>query len=133
MKASLGMAAGAAGSVVGTPAELALIRMTGDGRLPLKQRRNYKNVFDALFRVVKEEGVLSLWRGCAPTVMRAMVVNAAQLATYSQAKQLLLESKYVREGRLLVMKKYLEDDFLNCLYCKILICLLVVSHILLYV
>ncbi|EPB78779.1 hypothetical protein ANCCEY_02169 [Ancylostoma ceylanicum] len=105
MKASLGMTAGAVGSVVGTPAELALIRMTGDGRLPPEQRRNYKNVFDALIRVVKEEGVLTLWRltfdfvkGCAPTVMRAMVVNAAQLATYSQAKQALLQTGYVHDG-----------------------------------
>lgn len=32
----------------------------------------------------------SLPQGCGPTVVRAMVVNAAQLATYSQAKQLLL-------------------------------------------
>ncbi|KAK6731113.1 hypothetical protein RB195_007528 [Necator americanus] len=98
MKASLGMTAGAIGSVVGTPAELALIRMTGDGRLPPEQRRNYKNVFDALIRVVKEEGVLTLWRGCAPTVVRAMVVNAAQLATYSQSKQALLETGYVHDG-----------------------------------
>ncbi len=29
-------------------------------------------------------------QGCGPTVVRAMVVNAAQLATYSQAKQFLL-------------------------------------------
>ena len=29
-------------------------------------------------------------QGCGPTVTRAVVVNAAQLATYSQAKQNLL-------------------------------------------
>ena len=29
-------------------------------------------------------------QGCGPTMVRAMVVNAAQLGTYSQAKQLLL-------------------------------------------
>ncbi|CAJ0951456.1 unnamed protein product, partial [Mesorhabditis belari] len=97
-KAGIGMAAGAVGSFVGTPAELALIRMTSDGRLPVEQRRNYKSVFDALFRTVKEEGVLTLWRGCGPTVMRAMVVNAAQLATYSQAKQAFLDSGYVQDG-----------------------------------
>lgn len=31
-------------------------------------------------------------QGCSPTVVRAMVVNAAQLATYSQAKQYLLST-----------------------------------------
>ncbi|CAD6193994.1 unnamed protein product [Caenorhabditis auriculariae] len=98
MKASLGMAAGAIGSFVGTPAELALIRMTSDGRLPPEQRRNYKSVVDALSRTVREEGVLTLWRGCTPTVLRAMVVNAAQLATYSQAKQALLGIGYVHDG-----------------------------------
>ncbi|KAK6042109.1 hypothetical protein COOONC_20384 [Cooperia oncophora] len=98
MKATLGMGAGACGALVGTPAELALIRMTGDGHLPPEQRRNYKNVFDALIRVVKEEGVLVLFRGCTPTVLRAMVVNAAQLATYSQAKQMILSTGKIHDG-----------------------------------
>lgn len=64
--------------------------MTSDGRLPLAERRNYKNVLDALIRMTREEGVLTLWRGAIPTMGRAMVVNAAQLASYSQAKQMLM-------------------------------------------
>ena len=43
-------------------------------------------MFDALSRVVREEGVLNLWRGSTPTVVRAMVVNMAHLATYDEAK-----------------------------------------------
>ena len=66
--------------------------MTSDGNLPADQRRNYKNVFDALFRIFREEGILTLWRGAIPTMGRAMVVNAAQLASYSQAKQLLVQT-----------------------------------------
>ncbi|KAF7418679.1 hypothetical protein HZH68_001332 [Vespula germanica] len=98
VKAALGMIAGCIGSFVGTPAELTLIRMTADGRLPPDQRRNYKNVFDALFRIVKEEGLFTLWRGAVPTMGRAMVVNAAQLASYSQAKQMLLETGRFKEN-----------------------------------
>ena len=64
--------------------------MTSDGNLPADQRRNYKSVFDALFRIVREEGLFTLWRGAIPTMGRAMVVNAAQLASYSQAKQGIL-------------------------------------------
>lgn len=97
-KAGLGMVAGAVGAFVGTPAEISLIRMTSDGRLPPSERRGYKNVFDALFRITKEEGVLTLWRGCVPTIGRAMVVNAAQLASYSQAKQLLLSTVYFSDN-----------------------------------
>ena len=100
-KAALGMGAGVAGAFVGTPAEVALIRMTSDGRLPLAERRNYKNVFDALIRIIREEGVLALWRGVGPTMGRAMVVNAAQLASYSQAKQFLLSTGHFQENILL--------------------------------
>ena len=97
-KAVIGMTAGAVGAFIGTPAEVSLIRMTSDGRLPLAERRGYKNVFDALIRITREEGVLTLWRGCIPTIGRAMVVNAAQLASYSQAKQLLLSTSYFRDN-----------------------------------
>ncbi|XP_048482117.1 mitochondrial 2-oxoglutarate/malate carrier protein isoform X2 [Plutella xylostella] len=90
VKMLLGVAAGSVGAFVGTLAEVALIRMTADGRLPAEQRRNYRNVVDALMRIVKEEGVLKLWRGATPTVARAMVVNAAQLGTYSQAREMFL-------------------------------------------
>ncbi|XP_075228068.1 mitochondrial 2-oxoglutarate/malate carrier protein [Lycorma delicatula] len=101
VKALVGMLAGAGGSFVGTPAEVALVRMTADGKLPPEQRRNYKNVFNALARVTKEEGLFTLWRGAVPTMGRAMVVNAAQLSTYSQVKQFLLETGYFEENILL--------------------------------
>ncbi|KAI0224845.1 Mitochondrial 2-oxoglutarate/malate carrier protein [Lamellibrachia satsuma] len=100
-KAGIGLAAGAVGAFVGTPADLSLIRMTADGRLPLAERRGYSSVFNALFRITTEEGVLALWTGCGATITRAMVVNAAQLASYSQAKQLVLSTGYFRENILL--------------------------------
>lgn len=49
-KIGMGIVSGAVGSFVGNPAEVALIRMTADGRLPPEKRRNYKNVFNALRR-----------------------------------------------------------------------------------
>ena len=98
MKCLFGMIAGGVGSVIGTPADLVMVRMTTDGRLPKSQQRSYKHVFDALYRVVKEEGVLSLWRGCGPTVARAVIANAAQLGTYSQVKQSLLTTCYFSDN-----------------------------------
>ncbi|KAH8242193.1 hypothetical protein KR026_007897, partial [Drosophila bipectinata] len=82
----MGIMAGAVGAMVGNPAEVALIRMMSDNRLPPAERRNYKSVADAFVRIVKDEGVPVLWRGCFPTVGRAMVVNMVQLASYSQLK-----------------------------------------------
>ncbi|KAF6774139.1 hypothetical protein AHF37_06319 [Paragonimus kellicotti] len=77
------MTSGVIGSFIGTPTEVCLIRMTSDGRLSLSERRNYTNVFNALFRIFREEGLTALWRGAIPTMGRAAVVNGAQLASYS--------------------------------------------------
>ena len=72
--------------------------MTADGKLPPAERRGYKNVFNALVRITKEESLGTLWKGATPTVMRAMVVNGAQLASYSQAKEQLLTYSFFQEG-----------------------------------
>jgi solute carrier family 25 oxoglutarate transporter 11 len=94
----LGVVSGGLGSFLGTPAEVALIRMTLDGRLPVAERRNYAHVFDALGRIIREEGVSKLWRGAIPTATRAMIVNAAQMPTYSQAKQALVSNGLMEQG-----------------------------------
>ncbi|XP_051163875.1 mitochondrial 2-oxoglutarate/malate carrier protein-like [Leptopilina boulardi] len=93
--------AGGSGAFIGTPADLALVRMTTDGRLPPDQRRNYKNVVDAFIRVAKEEGIINLWRGSVATMGRAVIVNISQLATYSQTKVLINSELNVSEGFLL--------------------------------
>lgn len=100
-KAVFGLTAGAIGSVVGTPAEVCLIRMSSDGRLPPEQRRGYTSVGNALIRIVREEGVLTLWKGVGPTVGRAMVLNLAQLASYAQFKESFKRSLSLEEGILL--------------------------------
>lgn len=98
VKVGIGCLAGIGGAFVGTPAEIALIRMTADGKLPPAERRNYSNVFSALARITREEGFFTMWRGVLPTMGRSVVVNAVQLATYSQAKELLLQTGYYSEG-----------------------------------
>ncbi|KAL2634721.1 hypothetical protein R1flu_006200 [Riccia fluitans] len=97
-KIAAGLAAGAIGAAVGCPADVAMVRMQADGRLPAFQRRNYTGVGDALIRMVRQEGLASLWTGSAPTVQRAMVVTASQLATYDQIKDYLISKHLVQDG-----------------------------------
>ena len=49
-KAGAGLTAGGLGAMVGSPADLTLIRMQSDSTLPAAARRNYKGVGDALVR-----------------------------------------------------------------------------------
>lgn len=81
---------GGIGSVVANPTDMALIRFQSDNNLPPAERRNYKNVFDALGRIYKEEGVKGMWRGSVPTVARAMSVNCSHLVGYNESKEQLM-------------------------------------------
>lgn len=97
-KIAAGLIAGGIGAAVGNPADVAMVRMQADGRLPPDQRRNYRSVVDAIGRMSKQEGVTSLWRGSSLTVNRAMIVTASQLATYDQVKEAILENGTMRDG-----------------------------------
>lgn len=85
------MTAGGCGGIVGTPMDVCNVRMQDDGRLPPAQRRNYKHVFDALIRIVRDEGITKLYSGLGPNVIRAMLMTAGQLASYDTFKDLLLK------------------------------------------
>ncbi|KAJ9159176.1 hypothetical protein P3X46_024698 [Hevea brasiliensis] len=93
-----GLVAGGVGAAVGNPADVAMVRMQADGRLPIEQRRNYKSVVDALTQMSKQEGIGSLWCGSGLTVNRAMIVTASQLASYDQIKEMILEKGVMSDG-----------------------------------
>jgi solute carrier family 25 oxoglutarate transporter 11 len=88
-KTAASLTAGGIGSFIGTPCDLVLVRMQADSLLPVEQRRNYANVFNAFGRIVSEEGVTSLWSGATPTICRAMSLNVAMLVTYDETKERL--------------------------------------------
>lgn len=75
---------------MGNPADLALVRMQADSRLPVEERRNYTGVFNAFGRIVKDEGFFALWRGAVPTVVRAIVLNLAMLSSYDEVKEQIM-------------------------------------------
>jgi solute carrier family 25 oxoglutarate transporter 11 len=91
-KAVCGLTAGGLGALVGSPADLSLIRMQADTTLPPEQRRNYKNAFDALTRIVKDEGMKGLFTGAGPTVVRACALNMGMLASNDQVRCRVLGS-----------------------------------------
>lgn len=88
-KGGASLTAGCLASIVGTPADLILIRFQSDSTLPVEQRRNYTNVFNACRRIPAEEGILSLWKGGFPTMIRAMALNGAMFTSYEESKERL--------------------------------------------
>jgi dicarboxylate transporter 10 len=84
-------ASGWLGGMAGTPADILNVRMQNDAALPVEQQRNYKNAIDGLVRMVREEGLGSIFRGIWPNSTRAVLMTASQLATYDVFKKEILQ------------------------------------------
>lgn len=89
-KVACAAASGAIGAFAGNPADLALVRMQADGKLPEAQRRGYRSIFDAIFKIAGSEGIVSMWKtGVLPNMNRAAIITVGHLAAYDQSKEFL--------------------------------------------
>ncbi|KAI9832331.1 MAG: Mitochondrial dicarboxylate transporter [Phylliscum demangeonii] len=86
---AIASASGVLGGIAGNPADVLNVRMQHDAALPPAERRNYKNAIDGLWRMTREEGVRSLFRGVWPNSLRALLMTASQLASYDGFKRTL--------------------------------------------
>lgn len=90
------MTAGAIAGLLGNPFDLSLVRMEADGCAPPNLKRGYHGVFDAVYRIGKEEGLKTLWRGSVPMVCRAISVNVGMLVSNDTSKELMIP--YLGDG-----------------------------------
>ncbi|KIW85694.1 hypothetical protein Z517_01086 [Fonsecaea pedrosoi CBS 271.37] len=85
-------AAGGLAGLIGNPTEVALVRMCADGARSPGQRFGYNHAVDAIVRIGREEGLRTFSRGLGPNVVRSVIMNVSQIATYSAAKRQLLSN-----------------------------------------
>ncbi|KAJ4485528.1 mitochondrial carrier domain-containing protein [Lentinula aciculospora] len=82
--------AGGLGGIAGNPADILLVRMTGDVIKPQEHRFNYSNALSGLANLAEQEGVKGMARGLG-TNARAMLMNASQVGSYDLFKSALLD------------------------------------------
>ncbi|XP_017072706.1 mitochondrial dicarboxylate carrier isoform X1 [Drosophila eugracilis] len=97
-KMGLATFAGLFGGMVGVPGDVVTVRLQNDSKLPPESRRNYKHVFDGLFRIYKEEGISSLFRGTVPAVSRSILLTIGTNAAYDQVKVILKATTGLEDG-----------------------------------
>ncbi|KAI2632057.1 mitochondrial dicarboxylate carrier [Hypoxylon sp. NC1633] len=78
------------GGISGNAADVTNVRMQQDAALPAAQRRGYKHGLDGMFRMLRDEGARSWFRGVWPNSTRAALMNASQLASYDTFKGALM-------------------------------------------
>jgi len=98
-KVGCSLFSGFVASLIGNPSDLVLVRFQSDATLPLNERRNYRNVFHAFSTIVKEEGLVTLWRGSTTTILRAMSLNLGMLGPYDEVKERLNKWKGSKDTR----------------------------------
>lgn len=79
------------GALAGNPFELLKVRMQG-------RDYAYRNVWDGLVQVSRQEGVWTLWNGSSAAIVRSSLFCASQLATYDHAKTLLRRHFAMEDG-----------------------------------
>lgn len=82
---------GAIAIVVANPTDLVKVRLQVEGKLPAGVPRRYSGAWDAYLTIVRQEGLRALWTGLGPNIARNAIVNAAELASYDQVKQMILK------------------------------------------
>lgn len=104
-----GVSAGAISSFAATPLDVVKIR------LQVKGEQRYRGLMHGLIDVGKTEGMAGLYKGWAPTMIRAAVITGSQVASYDQIKRILINNEYMKEGLAL----HTVASFLAGLICTI--------------
>ena len=87
----LGIFTGAFGITIANPADTMKVRFQAD--MKAGDNRRYKNVFDAGKKIYLQEGVKGFYQSLFPNIVRNSIMNAVELASYSQSKY-LIKDKY---------------------------------------
>lgn len=87
-----GMTAGAFGQLIASPTDLVKVQMQMEGKRVLIEGRQPRvlNTSHAFSNIVSKHGVRGLWKGWAPNVQRAALVNMGDLTTYDTVKHILI-------------------------------------------
>ncbi|ORY30231.1 dicarboxylic acid transporter [Naematelia encephala] len=93
-----GAVAGLIAGLIGSPAELVMVRMSADGVKPPEKRFRYKNALDGLIRIAREEGLSSTFRGWGAASLRSVIMNGSQLSCYDMIKEALFKTGYFSDN-----------------------------------
>ncbi|XP_020789862.1 solute carrier family 25 member 34 [Boleophthalmus pectinirostris] len=98
-----GAACGALGAFIASPAYLVKTHLQAQSvqAIAVGHQHNHLGVSDAFVTIYRREGLIGLWRGVNGAVPRVMVGSAAQLATFTSAKEWVSQSQWFTSSKFL--------------------------------
>jgi len=110
-----GLTTGSIGISIANPTDLVKIRLQAEGKLAPGVPRRYNGTADAFVKIYRSEGIVGFWKGVGPNIIRNSIINAAELATYDQAKQSILSSGILKDGLALHFASAITAGFMATL------------------
>jgi solute carrier family 25 protein 34/35 len=110
-----GAASGVLGAAAGSPFFLVKTRLQSYSPfLPVGTQHNYKNGFDGLRDIYRNEGVKGLYRGVGAAMIRTGFGSSVQLPTYFFAKRRLIKHFDMKDGPALHLASSTASGFVVC-------------------
>ena len=92
VKIAAGLCTGAIGISVANPTDVVKVRLQAQNRnTEATGKVRYNGTLDCYKKIIAADGVKGLWIGIVPNIMRNSVINAAEIASYDQYKQMFLQ------------------------------------------
>lgn len=85
-----GLCTGAIGISVANPTDVVKVKMQAQARTTGSGPVKYTGCLDCYSKIYKADGLPGLWVGIIPNILRNSVINAAEIASYDQYKQMFL-------------------------------------------
>uniref|UniRef100_A0A8C6SCB1 Solute carrier family 25 member 34 n=1 Tax=Neogobius melanostomus TaxID=47308 RepID=A0A8C6SCB1_9GOBI len=100
-----GAVAGALGAFIASPAYLVKTHLQAQTvqAIAVGHQHNHLGVSDAFVTIYRRDGLIGLWRGVNGAVPRVMVGSAAQLATFTSAKEWVSQSQLFCSNKFLIV------------------------------
>jgi solute carrier family 25 (mitochondrial uncoupling protein), member 8/9 len=85
------MCTGTIGISVANPTDVVKVKMQTQARSSDPTMKKYKGSIDCYRQVYAADGLAGLWVGIIPNILRNSVINAAEIASYDQYKEMWLK------------------------------------------
>lgn len=92
------MATGTIGISVANPTDLVKVRLQSQRAADPSAPKLYNGTLDCYRKTYAQGGIGAFWTGIVPNILRNSVINAAEIASYDQYKQMILQYIGMRDG-----------------------------------
>ena len=92
------MATGTIGICVANPTDVVKVRLQSQRAADPSAPRLYNGTIDCYRKSYAAAGITGFWVGIIPNILRNSVINAAEIASYDQYKQMFLQYTGMKDG-----------------------------------